>query len=441
MAQGLPIQVFLLLLLSVSAVLSRQGDERIERGGKHVADDCLQGQQVQDLDAHDLALLFHCFSISGVTISDVVRSEVESSGLHGRELAEMSEEELADILQLSVAHARSLHHLFSTPWESENRALHANNVQSVEEHHGDHHPPMTIRPGKLLYKFSLDGVLRTIELPIWISGGVVGFDYIVSVAWTSDSDSRTWESLVQPKAHHMEDGHQTSLRVQPVFISPVESSIHRFSVQVRDNFEFVPEDQRVVAACTITMDSASAVITYTHERRDSEAASTQLDRSADLEMRAVNFADQSRLYSHDPVFLRMPLVPLRVDPAVITEHTGLKVRAEYDCANAFRRHHSEHELESDPIWKSAQLVEVLGLNYSASKPSAGEKTEGGGGEAKRRISGEEEMPGLKGDYYNTVPSRWNACNQLLANILSGNTWFLPSYPGLSPSLPLTFILV
>ena len=54
----------------------------------------------------------------------------------------------------------------------------------------------------------------------------------------------------------MDDGHRTSLRVRAVFISPVESSMHKFSVQVKDSFEHVPEDERVVAAGTFTVDSA-----------------------------------------------------------------------------------------------------------------------------------------------------------------------------------------
>ena len=172
----------------------------------------------------------------------------------------MSEEELTDVVQSSDAHVRSLHHLLSNPWEAENRVLHANNVQStpalpVEVLHGDDHPPMTIKRGKpaLVYNFSLDGVLRTMEVNFWISGGVVGFDYVVLVAWASDSESRTWKSLVQVKPHHIQSDDQTAFRVQAVFVSPAESSRHTFSVQVWDNFEHVPEDERVVAAHTFTV--------------------------------------------------------------------------------------------------------------------------------------------------------------------------------------------
>ena len=60
---------FTLLLLSVSAVLSRQGDVR---GNKTGFNDCLQGQEVHDLSARDVELLRRCSSRSGVAISDVV---------------------------------------------------------------------------------------------------------------------------------------------------------------------------------------------------------------------------------------------------------------------------------------------------------------------------------------------------------------------------------
>lgn len=136
-------------------------------------------------------------------------------------------------------------------------------------------------------------------------------------------------------------------------------------------------------------------------------------------MIAINWADQSRLYRHHSVFSRMPLAPLRVDPGFVTEHTGLKVPAEFDCANAFRR--GLYGLPSDPIWFMPDMVKTLGRDYSQSTPEA-EKVRGGYSAAR------EQWPALEGDYYSTVPSRWHSCHQLQSHILSGLKWFVPSFP-------------
>ncbi len=102
-------------------------------------------------------------------------------------------------------------------------------------------------------------------------------------------------------------------------------------------------------------------------------------------MIAINFADQSRLYQHDPVFLHMPITQLRVDPRFFTEHTGLKVPAEYDRSLA---------LISDPIWREAEMIRILGYDYS-------------------------QTDSLLYDHYNSVPSYWHACNNLQSMIRSG----------------------
>ena len=89
----------------VTDVLSSPNDDGWRNSA--VANDCLQGRQVHDLPAQDIAQLFRCFSrSSGAVISDAVLSEVEASGFDGRELVDMSEEELGDVLQLSGAHVR-----------------------------------------------------------------------------------------------------------------------------------------------------------------------------------------------------------------------------------------------------------------------------------------------------------------------------------------------
>jgi len=112
------------------------------------------------------------------------------------------------------------------------------------------------------------------------------------------------------------------------------------------------------------------------------------------DMIAINFADQSRLYQHDPVFLHMPITQLRVDPRFVTEHTGLKVPAEYDCSLAFA---------SDPIWREPEMIRILGYDYS-------------------------QTDSLLYDHYNSVPSYWHACNNLQSMIRSGQKWFIPAYP-------------
>jgi hypothetical protein len=143
----------------------------------------------------------------------------------------MSEEELTDVVQSSDAHVRSLHHLLSNPWEAKNRAVHANNVQStpalpVEVLHGDHHPPMTITRDKpaLVYNFSLNGVLRTMELNFWTCGAVVGFDHVVLVAWASDS--RVAKLQVPDQDSHCRKSIRTSIVGSPsVVIYPIRTSI------------------------------------------------------------------------------------------------------------------------------------------------------------------------------------------------------------------------
>jgi hypothetical protein len=47
--------------------------------------------------------------------------------------------------------------------------------------------------------------------------------------------------------------------------------------------------------------------------------------------------------------------PLRVDPRSVTEHTGLKVPAEYDCANVFK---------SELIWREPEMIRILGYDYN-----------------------------------------------------------------------------
>ena len=61
----------------------------------------------------------------GRCTTDAVLSEVEASGLHGRELVDMQEEELGDVLQLSGAHVRSPHHLLSIRWAPASAGPHA----------------------------------------------------------------------------------------------------------------------------------------------------------------------------------------------------------------------------------------------------------------------------------------------------------------------------
>lgn len=119
------------------------------------------------------------------------------------------------------------------------------------------------------------------------------------------------------------------------------------------------------------------------------------------QMVAINFADQSRLYQHDYVFLRMPLEFLQVDPKFITEHTGLKVPTEYDCAPAFER--SAYHIDNDPLWVVPLMAKTLSIDYKS-------------------------IESLSYDYYRSVPSRWHDCNNLQSFIVSGQKWFLPSYP-------------
>jgi hypothetical protein len=111
-------------------------------------------------------------------------------------------------------------------------------------------------------------------------------------------------------------------------------------------------------------------------------------------MIAINFADQSRLYQHDPIFFHMTITPLRVDPRFVTKNTGLKVPAEYDCATVFK---------SDRIWMEPEMIRILGYDYS-------------------------QTDSLLYDYYNSVPSYWHACNNLQSLIRSGKKWFTPAYP-------------
>jgi hypothetical protein len=116
-----------------------------------------------------------------------------------------------------------------------------------------------------------------------------------------------------------------------------------------------------------------------------------------IEMVAINYADQSRLYLHDPVFLSMPVEPLQVDPRFIIEHTGLKVPAEFDCSQAFGR--------NNQYWGVPTMVSILGIDYMKSPPMH-----------------------LSHDYYSSVPSRWHDCHNLQSYIMSGQKWFIPTYP-------------
>lgn len=117
------------------------------------------------------------------------------------------------------------------------------------------------------------------------------------------------------------------------------------------------------------------------------------------EMVAINFADQSRLYQHDPVFLSMPVQPLQVDPRFITEHTGLKVPAWADCSYAFTNHNNAY-------WGDPTMVAILGgIDYLKSPPAH-----------------------LTHNYYYSVPSRWRDCHNLQSYIMSGQKWFIPEYP-------------
>ena len=130
-----------------------------------------------------------------------------------------------------------------------------------------------------------------------------------------------------------------------------------------------------------------------------------------IHMVAINFADQSRLYEHDPVFLRMPIQPLPVDPKFITEHTGLKVPAEYDCSNAFDRR-ADWYPGSDPVWGTPSMVSLLGIDYTKSRLTS---------EPSHYLS-------RNYDYYAAVPSRWQGCHNLQSFIMSGQKWFIPAYP-------------
>ena len=130
-----------------------------------------------------------------------------------------------------------------------------------------------------------------------------------------------------------------------------------------------------------------------------------------IHMVAINFADQSRLYEHDPVFLRMPIQPLPVDPKFITEHTGLKVPAQYDCSKAFDRRADRYP-GSDPAWGDPSMVSLLGIDYVKSRLTS---------EPSPHLS-------LNYDYYAAVPSRWQGCHNLQSYIMSGQKWFIPAYP-------------
>jgi hypothetical protein len=117
-----------------------------------------------------------------------------------------------------------------------------------------------------------------------------------------------------------------------------------------------------------------------------------------IEMVAINFADQSRLYQHDPVFLSMPVQPLQVDPRFITEHTGLKIPAEFDCSQGFQYGNTAY-------WGDPSMVSILGIDYLKSPPTH-----------------------LSHNYYYSVPSRWRDCHNLQNYIMSGQKWFIPAYP-------------
>jgi hypothetical protein len=93
----------------------------------------------------------------------------------------------------------------------------------------------------------------------------------------------------------------------------------------------------------------------------------------------------------------MPVQPLQVDPRYITEHTGLKVPAEFDCSQAFG--------QNNGYWGIPTMVSILGIDYLKSPPKH-----------------------LNYDYYSTVPSRWHDCNNLQSYIMTGQKWFIPEYP-------------
>ena len=304
------------------------------------------------------------------------------------------------------------------------QAMHSPGYADSTSHlHGDQHPLMSIslRADALVYRYSLDDKLKCVEVTAWIRGGVVGFEYLVEVQDVSGKSHSAWQSVVQVSHHHDCSRMTCSFPVTAVFATDPEAlDSHRFLVRIWDDDPDESGEMTLLAAMDAGVKGKAATIAYEaspveHGRGDLSTRGLRMSgpRFMDMSMRAVNWARQERLYFHDSLLERMPLVPRRVDPRFITEHTGLKVPTEYDCAPAFTRNRFQRAFDSDPYWTSPEMIDVLGINYATYAAETDGRDSGGF---------------TTFDYYRTVPSRWVACHNHQAHIRSGQTWMLPTYP-------------